>query len=143
MALSRQVKFIMLDDNDVAQRPRGGVEIKSGIVRRRRWSSEEKGRIVAEAVAPGAVIAVVARRHELTPQHLSNWIKAAKEGRLALPDDGESAFVPVVAGGLTASRNATAPGKPVEVVIGSVVVRVPSGADARTVETVLSALLRR
>jgi transposase len=131
----------MLDTNEFTKSVRG--EIRSGVVRRRRWSDAEKGRIVAEAVAPGAVIAVVARRHELTPQHLSNWIRAAKDGRLCLPDHGEIAFVPVVAGGLTGSRKAAASDKPVEVVIGSVVVRVPSGADGFTVETVLSALLRR
>lgn len=131
----------MLDTNEFTKSVRG--EVRSGVVRRRRWSDEEKGRIVAEAVAPGAVIAVVARRHELTAQHLSNWIKAAKDGRLCLPDDGGIAFVPVVAGGLTDSRNAVAADKPVEVVIGSVVVRIPSGADTRTVETVLAALLRR
>lgn len=130
----------MLDTNEFTKSVRG--EVRSGVVRRRRWSDGEKGRIVAEAVAPGAVIAVVARRHELTPQHLSNWIRAAKKGRLCLPGDGEIAFVPVVAAGLTEGRNDAA-GKPVEVVIGSVVVRVPSGADARMVETVLSALLRR
>src|SRR5262249_14198865 len=59
----------------------------TGAVRRRRWSDEEKGRIVAEAIAPGAVIADVARRHDLAPQHLSNWIRAAKDGCFALPAD--------------------------------------------------------
>ena len=62
------------------------MEITS-VVRRRRWSDEEKGRIVAEAIAPGAVIADVARQHDLAPQQLSNWIRAAKEGQFALPAD--------------------------------------------------------
>jgi Transposase len=51
-----------------------------------------EGRIVAQAVVPGAVVAEVARQHDLTPQQLSNWIKAAKEGRVMLPapePDGE------------------------------------------------------
>jgi transposase-like protein len=52
------------------------------------------------------VVAEVARQHDLAPQQLSNWIKAAKEGRIVLPapePDGEfgevtdAAFVPVVA----------------------------------------------
>src|SRR6516225_4654099 len=68
----------------------------TGAVRRRRWSDEEKGRIVAEAIAPGAVIADVARRHDLAPQHLSNWIRAAKDGCFALPADEMPTFVPVV-----------------------------------------------
>jgi transposase len=48
------------DDTKVARRH---AEITSLV--RRRWSDEEKGRIVAEAIAPGAVIADVARRHEV------------------------------------------------------------------------------
>jgi transposase len=131
----------MLDTNDVARRFRGRAEVRSGVVRRRRWSDKEKGRIVAEAVAPGAVIAQVARRHELTPQHLSNWIRAAKQGCLALPADEGVAFVPVVAeqGGTypVAGRSA------IEIVTGSIVVRVHDGADARTLETVLRVLAGR
>jgi hypothetical protein len=41
-------------------------------------------------IAPGAVIADVARRHDLAPQHLSNWIRAAKDGQFALPADETS-----------------------------------------------------
>ena len=35
----------------------------------------------------GAVIADVARRHDLAPQQLSNWIRAAKDGQFVLPAD--------------------------------------------------------
>jgi transposase-like protein len=54
--------------------------------RRRRWSDEVKARIVAESFAPGAIVSEVARRHGLTPQHLSAWRKAARAGVLKLPD---------------------------------------------------------
>ena len=47
------------DDTNVVSR-RGEVTR----VVRRRWSDEQKGRIVAEAITPGAVIADVARRQE-------------------------------------------------------------------------------
>jgi len=135
----------MLDTNDVAQRFRGRVEIESGIVRRRRWSDEQKGRIVAEAVAPGAVIATVARRHDLRPQHLSNWIRAAKEGGLALPDDGKT-FVPVIAAEEPGSCKATKPHRRepiVEIALGSMRVRIGHGADRGMIETVLRALVGR
>jgi transposase len=85
----------MVDISDDTQIVRRRTEA-TGVVRRRRWNDEEKGRIVAEAIAPGAVIADVARQHDLAPQHLSNWIRAAKEGQFALPADEMPAFVPVV-----------------------------------------------
>lgn len=49
---------------------------------RRRWSGEAKGRIVAESYAPGAVVSEVARRHDMSPQHLFGWRKAARAGLL-------------------------------------------------------------
>ena len=77
-----------------------------GVVRRRRWSDEEKGRIVAEAIAPDAVIADVAWRHDLAPQHLSNWIRVAKDGQFALPADEMLAFVPVTSVGSARANKA-------------------------------------
>lgn len=61
LALNRQVGVIMIDTSEFTKPLRG--EIRSGIVRRRRWRAEENSRIVAEAVAPGSIIPEVARRH--------------------------------------------------------------------------------
>ena len=71
---------------DTSER-RGGVDIRVGVGRRRRWRSADKGRIVARSYAPGAVVSEVARRHDITPQHLFAWRKAARAGRLTLPAD--------------------------------------------------------
>jgi len=116
----------------------------TGVVRRRRWSDEEKGRIVAEAITPGSVIANVARRHDLAPQHLSNWIRAAKDGRFALPADGMPAFVPVVTTEATQASRAARERRlsSIEIVIGAITVRVPSGCEARDIEAVLHAVRR-
>src|SRR3954451_3064551 len=76
--------------------PRGRIEIRSGVGRRRRWSEADKGRIVAESFVPGADVSEPARRHEISPQHLFGWRKAVRDGRLALPADGAALFVPVV-----------------------------------------------
>jgi transposase len=76
--------------------PRGRVEIQVGVGHRRRWSDEMKGRIVAESYAAGAVVSEVARRHDISPQHLFAWRKAARAGLLNLPADEAPQFVPVV-----------------------------------------------
>jgi transposase len=133
----------MVDISDDTKIVRRRAEV-TGVVRRRRWSDEEKGRIVAEAIAPGAVIADVARRHDLVPQHLWNWIRAAREGRFALPDDGMPTFVPVlsVEAGRASEPAQDVRSAAIELVIGAVTVRVPAGAEARDVEAVLRAVWR-
>jgi transposase len=133
----------MVDISDDTKIVRRRAEV-TGVVRRRGWSDEEKGRIVAEAIAPGAVIADVARRHDLVPQHLWNWIRAAREGRFALPDDGMPAFVPVlsVEAGRASELAQDVRSAAIELAIGAVTVRVPAGAEARDVEAVLRAVWR-
>ena len=51
------------------------VEIISAKEPRRRWSAEEKRRLVAEAFAPGAVTSHVARRHGVATSCLFYWRK--------------------------------------------------------------------
>ena len=132
----------IIDDTKIVQRR---AEVTGAVRRRRRWSDEEKGRIVAEAIAtPGAVIADVARRHDLAPQHLSNWIRAAKDGCFALPADEMPTFVPVVSVKSAQVNKATHERRPacIEIVKGIVKVRVPGGANPRDVEAVLRAVWR-
>lgn len=132
----------MVDINDDTKLVRRRAEV-TGVVRRRRWSDKEKGRIVAEAIAPGAVAADVARRHDLAPQQLWNWMRAARQGRFALPVDGIPAFVPVlsVEPG-QANEPAQVRSAAIEIMIGAVTVRVPAGAEAGDVEAVLRAVRR-
>src|SRR5579871_3107228 len=86
----------MVDHMVEASQPRGRVEIRTGIGRRRVWSAEQKGRIVAESLIAGAVVSEIARRHEITPQHLFAWRHEARRGRLVLPAGDEPMFVPIV-----------------------------------------------
>lgn len=71
-----------------------GLEIISGVERRRRWSVADKLRIVAEADEAGATVAEVARRHEISRSILWAWRKQARAGVLATPDPLD--FLPVV-----------------------------------------------
>jgi transposase len=49
-----------------------------GIERRRRWSRDEKARIVEETLAPGAVVSEVARRHCVAQSLLFAWRRLAR-----------------------------------------------------------------
>jgi transposase len=77
-----------------------GLEIISGVERRRRWSAADKLRIVAEADEPGAKVAEVARRHEVSRSILWTWRKQARAGRLTMSD--LPAFLPVVVDAVSA-----------------------------------------
>jgi len=58
-------------------------EILVGIERRRRWSTEEKVRVLAEVGVEGATVADVARRHDITRQHLYQWRREMRRKGLA------------------------------------------------------------
>ncbi len=64
-----------------------------GRERRRRWSDEERARIVAESFQDGRSVSWVARRHGLSPSQLFAWRKAAKEA--IAPGAAAPAFLPV------------------------------------------------
>jgi transposase len=49
------------------------VEVITGPERRRRWSAEQKRAIVAESLAPGAVVTEIARRAEICPGQIYRW----------------------------------------------------------------------
>jgi len=53
------------------------VTILSGPERRRRWSDEQRERILAEAFAPGARVCDVARRHDIARSLIYEWRRAA------------------------------------------------------------------
>jgi len=81
-----------------------GLEIISGVERRRRWSAADKLRIVAEADEPGAKVAEVARRHEISRSILWTWRKQARAGRLTMSDP--PGFLPVVVDAVSAMDTA-------------------------------------
>jgi transposase len=55
------------------ERSVGQVTVISGPERRRRWSDEERLQIVAEAFAPGARVADVCRRHDVSSGLIYTW----------------------------------------------------------------------
>jgi transposase len=130
----------MVDPIFDASDRRSRVDIRVGVGRRRRWSEQEKGRIVSESYARGAVVSEVARRNDMSPQHLFGWRKAAREGRLALPADEAALFVPVVVASQQPGVGPKSAAASITIEIAGVVVRVERGADAGWLAEVLRAV---
>ena len=58
--------------------------------KRRRWSVEEKIRIVRESLASGETITAVARRHGVPRNRLSAWRGLLRQGKLVAPPSAKS-----------------------------------------------------
>jgi len=62
--------------------PSGEVEILS-VQRRRRFTANEKQRLVEETMQPGMNVSLVARRHGVAPSLLFRWRRLAQDGSLS------------------------------------------------------------
>ena len=51
---------------------------------RRRWSAEDKARVVRESLRPGKRVGDVARRYGISRWQLSTWRSLARQGKLAV-----------------------------------------------------------
>ena len=127
------------------------VEVLDGVERRRRWSGEEKRRIVEETLVPGAVMADVARRNGISKSLVFSWRRAA----LTVENAG-APFAPVriAASGTGAENSARAFGdaglaRPlpaersgrIEIGFGvNVHVKIDGAPDAETLAKVINAL---
>src|SRR4051812_17834946 len=135
------------------------VEILTGPGRRRRWSASEKGRIVAETLAPGMSVSEVARRWQVCPQQVFAWRREARAGFLALPAEArdlvQTSFVPIVsemadnaaptcagpdAAPRTERSSKGAAASSIEIKLAGAVVRVTTGADTGLLADVLRAV---
>jgi transposase len=119
------------------------LEVLTGVGGRRRWSADDKARIVEETLAPGATVSEVARRHDIRPQQLFGW---RREMRIVDPEPALS-FVPAVVEAGDPEKVDRARPRPartgrgdIELEFEGVVVRVRRGAEAKTVAAVIKAL---
>jgi transposase len=127
------------------------LEVITGSGRRRRFSADDKARIVEETLAPGVVVSEVARRHGLMPQQLFTWRRLARQPIASDPVPEPPMFVPAVVGTSSRrperrsrrsrqARKAELVSGMIELEIGGVVIRVSRGAEAKTVAAVIRAL---
>jgi transposase len=119
---------------------------RNGRGRWRPWSEEEKRRIVAETLQPGASVSVVARRHDLNANMLFTWrrsLGAAGSGA----SEGAMTLVPAA---ITAEPTPALPLVPpaaagrMEIVLtGGERVLIGADVDAAALRRVMKALSRR
>jgi transposase len=111
------------------------LEVITGVGRRRRWSLEDKARIVAESRDPATTASAVARRYGLHVSQLFAW-RQQLHRRASSPETvGGPAFVPVLL-----AEDGPAPAEAVgriEIVLGPAVVRVGADVDAAALRRVL------
>jgi len=68
------------------------VEVMAPVERRRRWTMEDKQRLVAESAKPGRTVSEVARAHGIVPSQLFTWRRQMLAAAIGTGRDG---FVPV------------------------------------------------
>jgi transposase len=124
-----------------------------GAERRRRWSHDEKVRLVEESLQAGETVCGVARRHGVAPSLLFTWRRQARRGRLGR--EAMPALVPVEITSAPAPASVCAPQPPssspaqgagtgiIEIELGSCRVRVDRDVDSEALQRVLELLLRR
>lgn len=127
--MERSTEF--LTDVGVVVGPRG----------HRRWPDALKARIVAETLVEGATVREVAARYDLRPNHLSEWRRRAREGKLVLPalPEPEPAFAPMVIEELT-DRTMGYGNATLDIVYGDVVIRLDRATPADRIAGIVRAL---
>lgn len=59
-----------------------GAEVIEIVERRRRWSNDDKLKVLTDALEPGASVSAVADRHGVSRNLVYTWLRLAREGRL-------------------------------------------------------------
>jgi len=120
----------------------GGDERTAGSRRRRTWSLEEKRRIVAESLAPGASASVVARRHDVNTNMLFTWRRRLGDGNAAAGQP--VSFVPATITTEAASAPCSGGRDGIEIVLASGArVIVGTGVDESALARVIKVLSRQ
>ncbi|MGR4932814.1 IS66-like element accessory protein TnpA [Bradyrhizobium sp. CAR08] len=124
------------------------LEVFTGAGRRRKWSDEDKVRIVAEIVASGDSVCSVARRHGLSPQQLFGWRRQLREGAGGHSEADEVQFVPAVVDAVVPAPSAHRERKTVrkadsgiiEIEVDGITIRAGRGADTAMIASIVQAL---
>lgn len=117
------------------------VEVITGAERRRRWPEEQKRAIVAESLAPGAVVSEVARRADVCPGQIYRW---RQEFRAVSDGFAQVLIAPPQMPAVQAADGAGCAEPAIELEFaGKVQVRIPGSVPADLAAAVIKALSRR
>ena len=117
------------------------VEVITGAERRRRWSEEQKRAIVAESLAPGAIVSEVARRADVCAGQIYRW---RREFRAVTDGFAQVLIAPREIAAAQAADGAACGEPAIEVEFaGKVRVRIPGSVPAGLAAAVVKALSRR
>jgi transposase len=117
------------------------MEVFTGPQRRRRWGDEQKLAILAEVGVQGATVADVARRHDITRQHIYQWRREMRQkGRV---EAAGAVFLPVEIDAPAADRAAGDRGELSTRSCGLAEIRLANGRHLRVAADLEPALLSR
>jgi transposase len=113
-------------------------EVLSGPERRRRWSAEEKLRVLAQSIAPGSSASLTCRLHGISSGQLYTWRKQFRLGEL-------TGFVPVAIAPEPPRLQGPEPSTPSSepAIAGVIEVALPTGVSLRVTGDVSEVSLRR
>jgi transposase len=119
----------------------GRMTLITGDERRRRWSKEDRTRILAQIETPGAVVAEVARREDICTSLVYKWRRDARKSASL----GASGFAPVIIEAppvASASQPAVSAGEAdvIVVEVNDARVRIGAGAPSALIAATLKAL---
>jgi transposase len=111
--------------------------------RRRRWSEDEKLRIVAESFSGPQLVSATARRNGISPSLLYMWRRAFRAERIGA-ENSAPGFVPAIVVPEVRSRSGTASTGRMEIVIakGRRII-VDAGVDTAALARVIEVIERR
>ena len=141
------------------------IEVITGTGRRRRWSGDDKARILFESLQPGVNVSEVARRHGLSPQQLFAWRNAVRTGVAGSAEAHEAsedrakahersadaavpAFTPVIVGepaalpALQPAQCGTTTSGTIEITLGDATVRITGQVETQLIAAVVRAVRR-
>ena len=107
---------------------------------KRHWPEVLKARIVAETLVEGATVNAVARRYDMRPNHVSEWRRLARTGKLVLPAvPADFGFAPIFV-----QQDQVAEPPPIatalDVILGEVTLRMDAATPAVRIAEIVRAL---